>query len=561
MPDTASPTADDKKKKKDTHPRDPGREVVETIVFVVVLVLLLKLFVTEAFVIPTGSMAETLYGYQKIVACPKCGHEFPVNSHDEVEPDPNGRMKDLVGFCCPNCRYSGRFQPKADRTLDSPPNRTGDRVLVLKPLYHLRKPERGDVVVFKFPQEPQQKHTAQNYIKRAMGFGGETIAIFRGDLYVSRTPQYPREEGVEEVDLWKPGHMFTNNEDALKLFEASRKAGFTDQVQGGFQIVRKTDDQVLACRRIVWDNDKQPKDLPAGSPPRWAPEAEGKWKGDDARQPKVFDHVGDGDDWLRYQHLLWNWENRGEPGAKVDPQPVDNFLGYNAGLERDRENGSEGHRPGGDRGQWVGDLVLECDAELGDGAEVTLELSKGVNRFRAKFAGGAVALSRTWPDGKVDELASRPCKVTGKGKYHLRFANVDSRLRVWVNGKAIGFGTDADYTPAEPKEYDPHDVQREGWTTENDVTAPARIGAKGAAKVHGLKLYRDIYYTHNSGNDQATTYYVQPGHYLCLGDNSSASSDSRTWGTVPERLMLGKAVFVFWPFSTHTATNRIGFIK
>ena len=51
--------------------------MVETIVFVVVLVLLLKLFVTEAFVIPTGSMAETLYGYQKIITCPKCGHEFP----------------------------------------------------------------------------------------------------------------------------------------------------------------------------------------------------------------------------------------------------------------------------------------------------------------------------------------------------------------------------------------------------------------------------------------------------------------------------------------------------
>src|SRR5947208_16392616 len=98
MPDTASPTADDaKKKKKDTHPRDPAREVVETIVFVVVLVLLLKLFVTEAFVIPTGSMAETLYGYQKLVKCPKCGHEFPLNSHDEVEPDKAGVLKELVG--------------------------------------------------------------------------------------------------------------------------------------------------------------------------------------------------------------------------------------------------------------------------------------------------------------------------------------------------------------------------------------------------------------------------------------------------------------------------------
>src|SRR6188768_623757 len=59
-------------------PRDSLREIVETIVFVVALVLMLKLFVVEAFVIPTGSMAETLLGYNKVVTCPDCGLEFPV---------------------------------------------------------------------------------------------------------------------------------------------------------------------------------------------------------------------------------------------------------------------------------------------------------------------------------------------------------------------------------------------------------------------------------------------------------------------------------------------------
>jgi hypothetical protein len=32
------------------------------------------------------------------------------------------------------------------------------------------------------------------------------------------------------------------------------------------------------------------------------------------------------------------------------------------------------------------------------------------------------------------------------------------------------------------------------------------------------------------------------------------------WGAVPERLMLGQAVFVFWP-SWLTPPNRIGLIK
>jgi signal peptidase I len=51
------------------------------------------------------------------------------------------------------------------------------------------------------------------------------------------------------------------------------------------------------------------------------------------------------------------------------------------------------------------------------------------------------------------------------------------------------------------------------------------------------------------------TMYVQPGHYLCLGDNSQASADSRDWGLVPERLMLGRALVVYFPL------DRIGPIR
>src|SRR5262249_40580806 len=167
MSNTADPIADKKEKRK-PH-RDPAREVVETIVFVVVLVLLLKLFVTEAFVIPTGSMAETLYGYQKVIKCPKCGHEFPVNSHDEVEGrQQDGKRMRLFRYTGPTCRYMGTV----DELSPQPRNGSGDRVLVLKPIYHIRDPKRGEVVVFKWPEKPQDKFVAQNYIKRAMAFGG-----------------------------------------------------------------------------------------------------------------------------------------------------------------------------------------------------------------------------------------------------------------------------------------------------------------------------------------------------------------------------------------------------
>src|SRR5947209_12735528 len=112
-------------------PKDSLREVVETIVFVVVLVLLLKSFVAEAFVIPTGSMAETLYGYQKIVICPKCGFEFPVNCSCEV--DPQGEPPaDVIGCTCPNCRYQVDFARDFGGKNKWPSWNTGDRVLVGK---------------------------------------------------------------------------------------------------------------------------------------------------------------------------------------------------------------------------------------------------------------------------------------------------------------------------------------------------------------------------------------------------------------------------------------------
>src|SRR5262245_58029630 len=79
--------------------QDGARELVETVVFVVVLVLLLKSFVAEAFVIPTGSMATTLWGYQSVIECPQCHYSFPINANEQVE---NNLI--LTGCTCPNCR-------------------------------------------------------------------------------------------------------------------------------------------------------------------------------------------------------------------------------------------------------------------------------------------------------------------------------------------------------------------------------------------------------------------------------------------------------------------------
>jgi hypothetical protein len=89
--------------RKEPEQKDAFREIVETVVFVVVLVLLLKAFMAEAFVIPTGSMATTLWGYHKPVVCPECGFHFPLNMSKEM--DSQEQVPERINGCtCPNCR-------------------------------------------------------------------------------------------------------------------------------------------------------------------------------------------------------------------------------------------------------------------------------------------------------------------------------------------------------------------------------------------------------------------------------------------------------------------------
>ena len=40
---------------------------------------------------------------------------------------------------------------------------------------------------------------------------------------------------------------------------------------------------------------------------------------------------------------------------------------------------------------------------------------------------------------------------------------------------------------------------------------------------------------------------VPAGHYMMMGDNRDRSCDSRYWGPVPESLIKGKAMFIYWP--------------
>src|SRR5439155_24946425 len=124
---------------------------------------------------------------------------------------------------------------------------TGDRVLVGKYFYYfgvdgLNAPNRYQVVVFKYPSQPQKDYTPLNYIKRLIGLPGETIAIHYGKLYCYDKLTYD-DRDVPETELWQHSYMHDNDRLAEEAFG-----------EGKFWILRKPPKQLFWERRIVYDN-------------------------------------------------------------------------------------------------------------------------------------------------------------------------------------------------------------------------------------------------------------------------------------------------------------------
>jgi len=109
------------------------REYFESIVIAVILALFIRTWVVQAFKIPTGSMEENLL----------IGDHLLVNKF--------------------------AYAP----TVSS----------IEQAVLPVREVHRGDIVVFKYPEEPER-----DFIKRVIGLPGETLEIRRGQVHIDGAP-------------------------------------------------------------------------------------------------------------------------------------------------------------------------------------------------------------------------------------------------------------------------------------------------------------------------------------------------------------------------------------
>ncbi len=506
------------------------KETIESILVAFILAFVFRAFVVEAFVIPTGSMAPTLYGAHIRMQCPDCGYTFDVGYSSRDRNDDTNIQSEAQRppVRCPNCNFLINSNPRQAV-------RFGDRILVQKYLYLFENPHRWDVVVFKSPDE-QGKHDAkdpeyaQNYIKRLVGLPDSSIVVLDGDVYSGP-------------------------------FNASGPADF--------HIERKSPSAQQALWRTVYDNDYIPHLDPGERDAAW-------------RQP--WQTVSGGKGWnlgdAAHSSRTFTFDNSDGLGAISFLPDEPHTHGLNDWLAYDVVEWGSGHvgTGGFDPPQPVSDLKLSCFYRRNGGeGPLQLLMTKSEDCFMARIDRGKLSLVHaTRASGMNDEdlriqgetvLQTIDLPALSSADFvQLELENVDYRVAVRVNGKKVLETTDAQYSPKVAELWD----RAEGGAVDPFAYPVVRIeAARQSCTIQHLLLSRDIYYL---GRGRGySLYWAIPdsivhlgrGEYFVLGDNSLVSGDARTWhvpvelpreglpfvesGRVPERFMLGRAFFVYWP--------------
>jgi signal peptidase I len=573
------------------------KETLESIVVAFILAFVFRAFIVEAFVIPTGSMAVTLYGKQLTKTCSTCGYEYAYGLVD-------GKRNTETRVRCPNCRvlYDKFSATELDRA-DS-----GDRILVHKWPLDLPGgwlgPNRWEVTVFKDPEDG-----TTNFIKRLVGMPGEALEIIDGDVYTAKMENLPAEligqfEQLREL-IYRYGH-------------GDRQPGSSDLRDEIRDLYAKINKKLLPCLEIqrkieqapraqesLWFNVYNHDFLPSyelradqNKPPvGWAPDspdAAKAWK-DTNRRTIKFDSVSDDTLFLKFEGT------------------IDDFYAYNF---NDSANEAMDLRGGGPSGRClVGDVRLRFSWIIRAGSgDLVLEMNRDKDTFIASISTtGKVKLELERPVGESAtrrETIAEPPPLDSFSRdraVQVEFINVDYRVMVLIDGKIVAKSNDKQYHPLVER------LERFCQPTPTDAVWGAhveptvvRIGGRNMqCDLKHLVLERDVYYRSQPlfGGPWKGTGLRLPdwsgwgtaGHpillrpqrvrngktyaaeYFMLGDNSPHSKDSRLWesagshliplmdeyqlGTVPEDQLIGKAFFVYWPAGYRAAwTGGIGLI-
>ena len=110
----------------------------------------------------------------------------------------------VIAFVLNTCIIANSYVPTGSM-IPTIPLKT--RVIGSRLSYLADEPERGDVVIFYYPDDPEQKTF---YVKRVIGIPGETVTLKEGKVYINDS-ETPLEEPylAEPVN---PTEMY-NNED------------------------------------------------------------------------------------------------------------------------------------------------------------------------------------------------------------------------------------------------------------------------------------------------------------------------------------------------------------
>jgi signal peptidase I len=149
-----------------TVPVSSRRRLVESLVLFIAAILFLRTVTVEPFGVPTGSMAPTLCGNHRALACPRCGYPVRVG-------EPGNKRSEYPEVRCPNCGM-------ANLPIASAPDISGDRLLVDKNVFRLRSPRRWEVCVFICPSDKSKP-----YVKRVVARPGERVQVQDGDIWIN----------------------------------------------------------------------------------------------------------------------------------------------------------------------------------------------------------------------------------------------------------------------------------------------------------------------------------------------------------------------------------------